>query len=186
MDPDDLVQEAFVRTGDAVLVATSTRTDLLDVRSCADAGLYSPASNTWRSVPPLPISFGPNDTVAAKHLDGRVILELAGNDIGTRWFSYDEQTNQWSTYSPTARARRLFQLIGDATTGDAYVVVAAHAATAYDLVTNAVRNLAPPPDITSRNSMPPLWTGHELLFLGEADIPGHRGAGRYGGLRLGS
>jgi hypothetical protein len=59
-----------------------------------DGAAYTPATNSWRAIPPAPVDVGPGDRMVVAA--GVVVLHKGLNNGRSAWFAYEPDHNRWS------------------------------------------------------------------------------------------
>jgi hypothetical protein len=133
------------------------------------AAAYSPATNSWRLLPPAPIG-GYADTIATWTgsrwllFDTYPVFVATGKRHAVAGASYDPATNRWTPTAPPPVAG-----VGQvAWTGSQAIVVTAEATESYNPVTNHWTLYAPPPSAAgqflSSEGRTPVWSGSRLYI----------------------
>jgi len=149
----------------------------------ARAAAYSPKTNTWRRIAPLPGSDVRYSHLGSAVWDGREILVVGAGTKGRSAFAYNPRTNVWRTLAPLPASRAgatavwtgtlLFVWGGSNPRGTAQLPDGV----AYNSKTDRWSTIPSAP-LRARYAPAVQWTGHELIVWG-GGIPRKVGAPRF-------
>jgi Kelch motif len=138
--------------------------------SFSRAATYDPATNTWRSIAPVP---APHQA-ATVIWDGHELLVVGAGKAARSAFAYDPATNRWRTLAQLPSPR--FVGIGVWTGSQALLIggrsgkasKSLHGALAYDPTTNRWTRLPAMPFGVDRFNAVAVWTGRQLVVTSRA------------------